>query len=89
MDIAEEEFNPALFLSMVHHTMRYEDLDTAKDNLKQSKKKLNNGMKTLVKDNMDKFIAAKDEVDKLMEKGTLINLKSVQAVEDTYTSNFL
>jgi hypothetical protein len=64
--------------------MEYNDLDTAKSNLKTSKKKLNNGMKTLVKDNLDKFIAAKDEVDKLTEKGSRINEKSVDVIEAVY-----
>lgn len=86
VDIAQESFNPGLFLSTIHHGMRYEDLDTANENLATSKRKLNHAMKTLVKDNLDKFISAKDEVDKLIEKGSQINAKSVETIETVYNS---
>lgn len=86
--IYKENFSPTLFLATVHDKTPYIDLrdrDKAPLNLARRRQRQEEEIKVLVKNNLDKFVRAKDSLDEIYStKDALFTSNSVEKLSHKY-----
>ena len=72
--LSSTNFDPQLFLRQVHQFTSYEELSQAADYLARSLALREDTLKTLVKQNFDRFVNAKNSIDGIMSTIAFISL---------------